>query len=159
MEIRLHENGLVGTFRTPEGSGPFPAVLALGGSDGGTPEYFLNLCVAEGFACLALAYWGTAGTQMTMVEIPLERIERGLEFVSDSCVGHCFAAAQVIAGLGSVDLFENLTLSPAFAIGIDEGVEQNAVHPCPTIRSLLEAIPENPRAHGRFLDDVFRFGA
>ena len=61
MEIRLHENGLVGTFRTPEGSGPFPAVLALGGSDGGTPEYFLNLCVAEGFACLALAYWGTAG--------------------------------------------------------------------------------------------------
>ena len=81
MEIRLHEHGLVGTFRTPEGSGPFPAVLALGGSDGGTPEYFLNLCVAEGFACLALAYWGTTGTQMTMVEIPSERIERGLQWL------------------------------------------------------------------------------
>jgi hypothetical protein len=75
MEMRLHENGLVGTFRAPEGSGPFPGVLALGGSDGGTPEYFLNLCVSEGFACLALAYWGTTGTQATMVEIPLERIE------------------------------------------------------------------------------------
>ena len=81
MEIRLGENGLVGTFRTPEGSGPFPAVLALGGSDGGTPEYFLNLCVSEGFACLALAYWGTAGTQPNMVEIPLERIERGLHWL------------------------------------------------------------------------------
>jgi len=81
MEMRLHENGLVGTFRTPEGSGPFPAVLALGGSDGGTPEYFLNLCVSEGFACLALAYWGTTGTQATMVEIPLERIEHGLHWL------------------------------------------------------------------------------
>ena len=61
MEIRLHENGLVGTFRTPEGSGPFPAVLALGGSDGGSPEYFLNLCVSEGFACLGLACWTVGG--------------------------------------------------------------------------------------------------
>jgi len=81
MEIRLHESDLVGTFRTPEGSGPFPGVLALGGSDGGTPEYFLNLCVSEGFACLAVAYWGTRDTQATMVEIPLERIERGLRWL------------------------------------------------------------------------------
>jgi len=81
MEIRLQENGLVGTFRTPEGSGPFPAVLALGGSDGGSPEYFLNLCVSAGFGCLGLAYWGTAGAQPTMVEIPLERIERGLQWL------------------------------------------------------------------------------
>lgn len=81
MEIRLHESGLVGTFRTPEGSGPFPGVLALGGSDGGTPEYFLNLCVPEGFACLAVAYWGTSDTQATMVEIPLERIERALRWL------------------------------------------------------------------------------
>lgn len=83
MEIRLQESGLVGTFHTPDGPGPFPAVLGLGGSDGGTPEYFLNLVVPEGFACLALAYWGTTGTQTTMVEIPLERIERGLRWLLD----------------------------------------------------------------------------
>ena len=81
MEIRLQESDLVGTFRTPEGSGPFPGVLALGGSDGGTPEYFLKLCVSEGFACLALVYWGTSDTPATMVEIPLERIERGLRWL------------------------------------------------------------------------------
>lgn len=81
MEIRLRESDLVGTFRTPEGSGPFPGVLALGGSDGGTPEYFLNLCVPAGFACLALAYWGTSDTQSTLVEIPLKRIERGLRWL------------------------------------------------------------------------------
>jgi hypothetical protein len=49
MEIRLQEDGLVGTFRTPSSgrAGPFPGILALGGSDGGTPEYFLNLFCAE----------------------------------------------------------------------------------------------------------------
>ena len=81
MQIRLREGDFVGTFRTPEGRGPFPGVLALGGSDGGTPDYFLNLCVADGFACLALAYWGTSDTQMTMVDIPLERMERGLRWL------------------------------------------------------------------------------
>lgn len=92
MKIRLHEDDLVGTFRTPEGSGPFPCVLALGGSDGGTPEYFLNLCVSEGFACLALAYWGTTDTQATMVEIPLERIERGLHWL--------LGRTEIVAGDG-----------------------------------------------------------
>jgi pimeloyl-ACP methyl ester carboxylesterase len=62
---------------------PFPGVLGLGGSDGGTPEYFPNLLVPEGFACLAIAYWGTSDTQSTMVEIPLERLERGLRWLID----------------------------------------------------------------------------
>ena len=55
----MRNGDLVGTFRAPSTGGPFPGVLALGGSDGGTPEYFLNLLVPEGFACLAIAYWGT----------------------------------------------------------------------------------------------------
>ena len=102
MEIRLREGGLVGTFRTPEGRGPFPGVLALGGSDGGTPEYFLNLCVPEGFACLALAYWGTSDTQSTMVEIPLERIERGLRWLlsRDDVIAEHGRAAVVGASRG-----------------------------------------------------------
>jgi hypothetical protein len=44
------------TFFCPDGKGPFPGVLALGGSDGGTPEYFPRLLVPEGFAWLALRY-------------------------------------------------------------------------------------------------------
>ena len=51
-----------GTFACPDSGGPFPAVLALGGSDGGTPDYFLNLLVPEGFAVFALIYWGTPET-------------------------------------------------------------------------------------------------
>ncbi len=55
---RMRDDGIVGNFGTPDGAGPFPGVLALGGSDGGTPDYFLNLLVPEGFACLALQYLG-----------------------------------------------------------------------------------------------------
>jgi len=83
IDVKLRSGDLAGTFRAPSTGGPFPGVLALGGSDGGTPEYFLNLLVPEGFACLALVYWGTTGTQSTMVEIPLERVERGLRWLID----------------------------------------------------------------------------
>src|ERR1044071_3638243 len=60
------DNGIIATFGAPDRGGPFPGVLALGGSDGGTPEYFLDLLVPEGFACLALQYWGTPDTQLSM---------------------------------------------------------------------------------------------
>ncbi|HEY7187195.1 MAG TPA: hypothetical protein VH436_11645 [Vicinamibacterales bacterium] len=43
--MKIRENGIVAAFGTPDDGGPFPGVLALGGSDGGTPEYFLNLLV------------------------------------------------------------------------------------------------------------------
>jgi dienelactone hydrolase len=82
MEQKIRERDLSATLRMPDGPGPFPAVLALGGSDGGTPEYFLDLLVGEGFACLALVYWATQETQMTFAEIPLERVERGLRFLA-----------------------------------------------------------------------------
>ena len=77
----LRDGDLVGTFGMPEGNGPFPGVLALGGSDGGIPEYLLPLLVPEGFACLALAYFATPDTQPALIEVPLERIERGLRWM------------------------------------------------------------------------------
>lgn len=90
MEEKLRDGDLAGTLRTPEGTGPFPAVLALGGSDGGTPDYFLDLLVPAGFACLALTYWGTRETQLAFTEIPLERIERGLRWLAS----HARAASK-----------------------------------------------------------------
>ena len=51
---RIRTASVSGSFACPAGNGPFPAVLALGGSDGGTPEYFLNLLVPEGFAVFGL---------------------------------------------------------------------------------------------------------
>ena len=81
MEIDYRDGHGRGTFRTPDTRGPYAAVLALGGSDGGTPRYFADLLVPEGFAVLSLAYWGTPETQPWFTEIPLERIERGLRWL------------------------------------------------------------------------------
>ena len=78
---RLSESDLDGTFGCVDEGGPFPGVLALGGSEGGVPGGYLDLLVPEGFACLALAYFGTRGTQPGLVEVPLERIERGLRWL------------------------------------------------------------------------------
>src|SRR5262245_45279892 len=78
----IREPDLVGSFAAPPGVGPFPGVLALGGSDGGLPEYFTDLLVPEGFACLALAYYGMDGLPAGLVDIPLERIERGLRWLA-----------------------------------------------------------------------------
>jgi uncharacterized protein len=78
MEEKIQEDGFHATLRMPDGRGPFPGVVALGGSDGGTPEYFLNLLPNEGFACLALTYWGTRETRMAFTEIPLEGVECAL---------------------------------------------------------------------------------
>jgi acetyl esterase/lipase len=78
---KVREANLAATFSHPDGAGPFPAIVALGGSDGGTPEYFLNLLVPEGFAVLALVYWGTPETQMTLADVPVERVERALRWL------------------------------------------------------------------------------
>lgn len=81
ITTHLREGDLVGTFGYPDGDGPFTGVLALGGSDGGIPDYFVKLLVPEGFACLALAYFNTPETQPALVEVPLERVERGIRWM------------------------------------------------------------------------------
>jgi len=82
VRLDLRDDDLVGTFACPDESGPFPPVLTLGGSDGGISEVYLNLLVPEGFACLALAYFGTAHLPRSLVEVPLERVERGLRWLA-----------------------------------------------------------------------------
>ena len=80
VTISVRDGDLVGTLGIPDGQGPFPGVLALGGAEGGIPDYFLRLLVPEGFACLALAYFNTSETQPTLTEVPLERIVRGMQW-------------------------------------------------------------------------------
>ncbi|HET8695909.1 MAG TPA: acyl-CoA thioester hydrolase/BAAT C-terminal domain-containing protein [Gammaproteobacteria bacterium] len=81
MRIDYRDANGHGTLFAPDHGGPHPAVLALGGSDGGTPRYFADLLVPEGFACLSLAYWATPATQPWFTDIPLERVERGLRWL------------------------------------------------------------------------------
>ena len=80
----IRKPGLVGAFGFPDGVAQARSVLALGGSEGGIPDYLMRLLVAEGFACLALAYFNTPDTQPALTEVPLERIEKGLRWLRDN---------------------------------------------------------------------------
>jgi hypothetical protein len=82
--LEIREHGLVGTFGFPGGASRARGVLALGGSEGGIPEYLMRLVVREGFACLALAYVNAPETQPALIEVPLERIARGLRWLLNS---------------------------------------------------------------------------
>jgi dienelactone hydrolase len=79
----IREPGLVGVFAFPDEAARARPVLALGGSDGGIPHYFVRLLAAEGLACLGLAYFNTPDTQPALVEVPLERIQKALQWLRD----------------------------------------------------------------------------
>jgi dienelactone hydrolase len=70
----LRTNGLVGTFYEPAGGGPHPAMIVLGGSEGGIPRSVGHAggLASRGYAALALAYFGAEGLPHMLSDIPLE---------------------------------------------------------------------------------------
>ena len=77
----VRERGLVGTLFHPIDDGPRPAVILLGGSEGGLHELDAALLANHGFAVLALAYFGTDGVPPFLVDIPLEYFETAIRFL------------------------------------------------------------------------------
>ena len=86
-ETRVHRRpieegeGLVGTLFYPSTPGPHPAVIALGGVGGGLREGGAETLALEGFAALALAYFGVDPLPRELVEIPLEYFEGAIEWL------------------------------------------------------------------------------
>lgn len=81
--IALAENGLVGRLFVPEGAGQHPAVIVLGGSEGGV-EWSVpwGIPLAErGFVALALAYFGTDPLPARLQSIPLEYFSTAIDWV------------------------------------------------------------------------------
>lgn len=81
---RIEEAGLFGNYFPAGGPGPHPAVLVLGGSEGGLGTASQTTAVIlqqEGFAVFQLAYFGVPGTPDTLEEIPLEMFDRALDWL------------------------------------------------------------------------------
>lgn len=79
--VNVNEDGLVGRFFPPAGSpagassDPAPAVIVIGGSDGGLSPYAdltASVLASHGYAALNLAYWGITGLPFEFENIPLE---------------------------------------------------------------------------------------
>lgn len=58
-----------------------PGVMVLGGSEGGFPLHLARLLAEEGFCCLALGYFGAPGLPRNLVNIPVEYVKSGLDWL------------------------------------------------------------------------------
>jgi dienelactone hydrolase len=77
----VNEGGVIGTLFLPPGAGPHPAVIVLGGSDGGISEHRSALLASHGYAALSLAYFRRHGLPRSLVNIPLEYFENAIQWI------------------------------------------------------------------------------
>ena len=71
-----------GTFYGPGGGGPHPAVLVIGGSDGGPGSPIVAAMLAShGYAVLSLSYFGEPGLPQTLERVPMETFQRALAWM------------------------------------------------------------------------------
>jgi len=68
----IQERGLVGELFEPAGGGRHPAVLVLGGSEGGFDSYAAAAFANHGYVAFALAYFRVPMLPSELVNIPLE---------------------------------------------------------------------------------------
>lgn len=81
--IPVRERGLVGTFFCHSKSGPLPTIIVLGGSEGGLRESNAALLASYGFNTLALAYFGMEDLPKELIDIPLDYIEKAIDWLTD----------------------------------------------------------------------------
>jgi uncharacterized protein len=82
--VRVAENGLLANFYPAAAPGKQPAVLVLGGSEGGLGSEMTGLAralQAQGYSALHLAYHRGPGLPARMVDLPLERFESALAWL------------------------------------------------------------------------------
>jgi dienelactone hydrolase/uncharacterized protein (DUF2141 family) len=76
----VREQGLYAELYVPARKGRLPAVVMIGGSDGGL-DAISRMAVSfteHGYAVLALAYWGVPGLPQTLENVPLEYFHTAL---------------------------------------------------------------------------------
>jgi dienelactone hydrolase len=82
--VRVTDDGLLANFYPAQREGKLPAVLVLGGSEGGLASEMTALAralQAEGYSAFHVAYHRGPGLPARMVDMPLERFERALEWL------------------------------------------------------------------------------
>jgi len=74
-------DGIVGTLYAPYGKRGVPAVIVLGGSEGGVTRDRAALLASHGFAALALGYFGMPGLPGELSRIPVETVDRAVAWL------------------------------------------------------------------------------
>lgn len=79
----IRSKNLYGDLIFRKGNRPLPAILYLGGSEGGLSTGEAKLLAAKGFAVLVLAYHGVSPLPPDLIEIPLEYFDNAIEFLKN----------------------------------------------------------------------------
>ena len=81
---RIDEGALFGNYFPAPGPGPHPAVLLIGGSEGGLGGGAQHMALSlqeRGFSVFHLAYFGAPGQSDALERIPLELFDKGLDWL------------------------------------------------------------------------------
>jgi dienelactone hydrolase len=81
--VEVREDDIIANLFLPEGKGPYPTVLVLGGSGGGFADRQAALLASHGFAAVSLAYFGVEGLPEELRRIPLEYFESALSWIGE----------------------------------------------------------------------------
>lgn len=79
----VRAEGVMGTLFHPTDGRPRPGVVVLGGSDGGTLDHAASLLADEGYAVLALAYFGVEDRPAHLNNIELDQIDSAIRWLVD----------------------------------------------------------------------------
>jgi dienelactone hydrolase len=82
----ISAGGTVGVVFEPAGRADHFAVM-LGGSSGGIPEAPARRLAENGVCAFALGYFGAPGLPSALVEIPIESLQRGIDWFSRTYAG------------------------------------------------------------------------
>lgn len=84
--LDVADASVVGLLARPAAPGPFPAVVAFGGSGGGLgpASAWAPALASHGFAVLAIAYFGVPGLPDELVDIEVEVVERAVAWLADA---------------------------------------------------------------------------
>jgi dienelactone hydrolase len=80
--VAVHDGALRGVLFVPAGEERHPAVLVVGGSNGGVPARQAAWLASRGFVALALAYFHYEDLPPMLENIPLEYFQRGLGWLA-----------------------------------------------------------------------------
>src|ERR1700733_3132 len=81
VEVQVHENALIGEFAAPSDNARHPAVIVLGGLDGGIPGEAYGFA-SQGYAAFSVAYFGADPLPKVIDQVPIERISRALDWLA-----------------------------------------------------------------------------
>ena len=82
--VRIDQDGVLANYFAAPGQGRRPAVIVLGGSEGGLGPGAMRdakALQAHGFNVLQLAYFGAPGEPDRLADVPLETFTRGLAWL------------------------------------------------------------------------------